>query len=179
MANTWTLLSQGVTLFTADYIANGLYNGSATHTLKIRRVGLLNVVTANPSPLANCVLEIRHYTGVTDYSGETPIVPISHDTTNGALDACQGGKAGAFDDGTGTVIRYINWNAFAPSVSQGRPRDWECLVPWNIVWEAAYGNSGLQPLTLNEDEAYCTFVKTASSAATAVIDIWAEFTDES
>jgi hypothetical protein len=179
MANTWTLLSQGVTLFTVDYIANGLYNGSATHTLKIRRVGFVNVVTANPLPAANQVLEIRHYTGVSDYAGETAITPIAHDTTNGALDACQGGYAGAFTDGTGTVLRYINWNGQAPSASQGRPRDWQCLVPWNIVWEASYGNSDLQSLTLNEDEAYCTYVKINASAATAVIDIWAEFTDES
>jgi hypothetical protein len=88
--------------------------------------------------------------------------------------------------GTATYTRVINTsptNQFntAGTLSTATLDELETLVPLNIIWDAGYGDSNVQPLTLrgavSGTQHHMAMVYNVSGAA-GLLDTWIEFTKE-
>lgn len=171
MANTWTLWVQGKA-FVAGGVMAGIMNAGA-RTIKIRRIGFINNQTVAVTGVV-CAGEIRYYTTAT-WTGQTTVAPIAHDSTNSVLDTVQAGYAGTPGGGETNVIRRYTWSSDEPKLTTAQNNEWECLIPLNIIWDAGYGDSNVQPLTLRATQSLIIWNVTG---AAGLVDVWIEFTDE-
>ena len=171
MANTWTALAQGVT-FAATKNMLSILNGGA-RILKIRRIWLLNIQTAAVTGVI-CLGDIRRYVSGT-LTSSTSVTPVAHDTTNTALDTVTIGYAGTLGGTPSTLIRYI-WSSDEPAVSSATSDELETIVPLCVFWDAAYGDTNIQALTLRANEMVTIY---NTSGAAGLVDVKIEFTDES
>lgn len=172
MAQTFTALYPGVT-FAAGKVLAGILNAHATEVLKIRRVGLVNM---QPSAVAGviCAIELRKYTDTAELSGGSTVTPVAHDSANTAA-ASAVFSFNSTPSGTSNLLRRIWWSSDEPSVGTGTVDELECNIPLNIVWDAGYGESDVQPLTLRQDESMVVY---NVSGTVGAIDVWIEFTKE-
>lgn len=172
MASTWTLLIQG-RAFAATTTLAGIINAGA-NVLRIRRVGMLNYQTAAVTGVI-CSGELRHYNTTFSWT-PTAVSPVKHDSGNAALTSVTCGYGGSpSTSGATDVLRRIIWSSDEPAASTATSDEWECLVPLNIIWDAGYGDSNVQPLVVRQNEGF-TYYNTAGAAG--IVDIWIEFTDE-
>lgn len=173
MAQTWTAYYSGVA-FAATKNMAAVLNGHATEVLKIRRVGLLNAQTAAVTGVL-CAIEFRGYfSGSPGLTSSTAVTPVSHDSTNTSPTTATYGHAGTIA-GTASTLRRIFWSSDEAAISTGTLDELETLVPLNIIWDAGYGDSNVQPLTLRQNQ--MAMVYNVSGAA-GLLDTWIEFTKE-
>lgn len=171
MANTWTVYNPGKT-FVAGGAMLGILNAGA-RKIRIRRVGMINNQTTAVTGVITAG-ELRIYTSAS-WSSPTTLTPVSHDSANSALSSVTCGHAGT-PSGTGpSVLRRYTWSSDEPKLSTAQNNEWECLIPLNIIWDAGYGDSNVQSLTLNTNE---LFVIWNITGAAGTCDFWIEFTDE-
>lgn len=171
MAQTWTAYYPGVAFAAGKNMAS-ILNGHATEVLKIRRVGLLNTQTGAVTGVI-CQIDLQVRTGA-GLSGHTAITPVTHDTTNTAPTTATYGHAGT-PTGTASTLRKLFWSSDEPAISVATLDELECLVPFNIIFDAGYGESNVQPLTLRQNEMVTVY---NNSGAAGTVDIWIEFTKE-
>lgn len=149
-------------------------NSHATEVLKIRRVGLLNAQTAAVTGVL-CAVEFRaFFAGSPGLTAPTAVTPTSHDSTNTAPTTATYGHAGTIA-GTPLTLRRIFWSSDEAAISTATLDELETLVPLNIIWDAGYGDSNVQPLTLRTSQ--MAMVYNVSGAA-GLLDTWIEFTKE-
>lgn len=173
MAQTWTAYYPGVA-FAATKNMAAVLNTHASELLKIRRSGLLNAQTAAVTGVV-CQLEARAYqTGSPGLTAPTAVTPTTHDTTNTAPASAVYGYAGTIA-GTGLTLRRTIWSSDEASVSAATSDELECFVPLNIIFDAGYGDSNVQPLTLRQNQMYMHY---NVSGAAGLLDSWIEFTKE-
>lgn len=172
MASTWTLLIPGKA-FAATTVMLGVLNAGAK-VIRIRRVGMINYQTAAVVGVL-CLLDLRRYYTVATWAAPTAVSAIKHDTTNGALDTVTTGHAGTPGGGAGPdIFRRWVWSSDEPVITSGTWDEWECIVPFSVVFNCGYGESECQGIVLRATEAI--FVYNTSGAA-GLADIYAEFTD--
>jgi len=171
MAATWTAYFSGIA-FAATKNMAAILNGHATELIKIRRIGLLNSQTAGVTGVL-CSIEVRKYTGAS-LAGSTAVTPTTHDSTNSAPTTITVGHAGTIG-GTPFTLRRIFWSSDEAAISTATSDELETYVPLNIVFDAGYGDSNVQPLTLRQNE--MAMVYNVSGAA-GLLDIWIEYTKE-
>lgn len=173
MAQTWTAYYPAVA-FAASKNMGAVLNGHATEILKIRRVGLLNAQTAAVTGVI-CQLEMRAYqTGSPSLTTPTAVTPVSHDTTNTAPTTATYGHAGTIA-GTALTLRRVFWSSDEAAISTLSVDEMETFVPLNIIFDAGYGDSNVQPLTLRQNQMALVFNTTG---AAGLLDTWIEFTKE-
>ena len=173
MAQTFTAYYSGVA-FAAGKNMAAVLNTSASEVLKIRRVGLLNAQTASVTGVL-CQLEFRAYqTGSPGLTSPTAVTPVSHDTTNTAPASAVYGHAGT-PAGTALTLRRVFWSSDEAAISTATSDEFETYVPLNIIFDAGYGDSNVQPLTLRQNQ--MTMVYNTTGAA-GLLDTWIEFTKE-
>lgn len=173
MAQTFTAYYSAVT-FAASKNMGAILNGHATEVLKIRRVGLLNAQTAAVVGVL-CQLEMRAYqTGSPGLTAPTAVTPTSHDTTNTAPTTATYGHAGTIA-GTPLTLRRVFWSSDEAAISTATSDELETFVPLNIIFDAGYGDSNVQPLTLRQTQMAMVFNTTG---AVGLLDTWIEFTKE-
>lgn len=172
MAQTFTVLYPGIS-FAAAKVMGGILNGHATEKIKIRRVGILNMQTAGVTGVT-CAIELRLYTGTATLTGGTAVTPTKHDSTN-TNPTTATYSHNSTPGGTSNILRRIWWSSDEPSISAGTIDELETNVPMNIVWDAGYGESAMQPITLNQDESFLVY---NVSGAAGILDTWIEFTKE-
>jgi hypothetical protein len=173
MAQTWTAYYSAV-VFAAAKNMGAVLNSHASEILKIRRVGLLNAQTAAVTGVL-CQLEFRAYqTGTPGLTGSTAVTPVSHDTTNTAPTTATYGHAGTIA-GTALTLRRVFWSSDEAAISAGTLDELETMVPLNIIWDAGYGDSNVQPLTLRQTQMALVYNTTG---AAGLLDTWIEFTKE-
>lgn len=173
MAQTFTAYYNGVA-FAATKNMAAVLNGHASEILKIRRVGLLNAQTAAVTGVL-CAVEFRaFYAGSPSLTSSTAVTPTSHDSTNSAPTTATYGHAGTIA-GTPLTLRRIFWSSDEAAISTATLDELETLVPLNIIWDAGYGDSNVQPLTLRQNQ--MAMVYNVSGAA-GLLDTWIEFTKE-
>lgn len=172
MAQTFTAYYSGIAFAAAKTMA-GIVNGHATEVLKVRRVGLLNAQTAAVTGVL-CQLEFQFLTGTASLSGGSTITPITHDTTNTAPTTATYSHNSTIA-GTQNVLRRVFWSSDEAAISTGTIDELETMVPLNIIWDAGYGDSNVQPLTMRQDKG-CAVVNTTGAAG--LLDTWIEFTKE-
>jgi hypothetical protein len=173
MAMTFTSYNSGIS-FAASKVMGGIYNRHASEILKIRRVGLLNGQTAAVTGVL-CNLEMRLTTGTPTWTTPVAGVLTSHDSTNTAPTTYDQGNSGTFSGGTSTALRRTNWSSDEAAVSAATMDELECFVPLNIIFDAGYGDTNVQPLTLNQNQMAHVF---NVSGAAGLLDVWLEFTKE-
>jgi len=173
MAQTFTAYNLGVS-FAASKVMGGIYNQHASEILKIRRVGLLNGQTAAVTGVL-CNLEMRLTISSPTWTTPTGASICSHDSTNSAPTTYSHGYAGTFSGGTSYTLRRTNWSSDEAAVSSNTTDELECFVPLNIIFDAGYSDSDVQPLTLNQNQMAHVF---NVSGAAGLLDTWIEFTKE-
>ena len=171
MAQTWTAYFSGIA-FAATKNMAAVLNGHATELIKIRRIGLLNSQTAGVTGVL-CSIEIRKYTGAS-LTSPTAVTPTTHDSTNTGPTTITVGHAGTIG-GTPFTLRRIFWSSDKAAISTATSDELETYVPLNIVFDAGYGDSNVQPLTLRQNE--MAMVYNVSGAA-GLLDVWIEYTKE-
>lgn len=173
MAETFTAYYSAVT-FAASKNMAAVLNSHASEVLKIRRVGLLNAQTAAVTGVL-CQLEMRAYqTGSPGLTAPTAVTPVSHDTANTAPTTAVYGYAGTIA-GTPLTLRRVFWSSDEAAISTATNDELETYVPLNIIFDAGYGDSNVQPLTLRQNEMALVFNTTG---AAGLLDTWIEFTKE-
>lgn len=173
MAQTFTAYYSGVA-FAASKNMAAVLNSHATEILKIRRVGLLNAQTAGVTGVL-CQLEMRGYfAGSPGLTAPTAVTPTSHDTTNTAPTTATYGHAGTIA-GTATTFRRVFWSSDEAAISTATIDELETFVPLNIIFDAGYGDSNVQPMTLRQTQMALVFNTTG---AAGLLDTWVEFTKE-
>lgn len=170
MANSWTLNVTAL-VFGASKVMHGIRNGGS-RVLRLARVGMLNNQTAGVTGVA-CLLELRKYPATCTWT-PTAVAPVSHDSTNSALDTVSTGHSGTPAGSTPVAIRRVFWSSDEPSVSAATSDELECFVPLNVIWDAGYGDADVQKLAIRTGEMFCTF---NMSGAVGLVDTWSEFTD--
>lgn len=173
MAATWTAYFPGIAFAATKNMAAILNGGS--RVLRIRRCGFLNAQSAAVTGVA-CYGEIRKYTGAS-LSGNTPVTPISHDSTTGALSSVTCASAGTVagtEVGSGPLRRYF-WSSDEPKLSTAQNNEMEAFPMLNVQWDAGYGDSNVEPVSIRANEMFCVYNITG---AAGLLDVWIEFTDE-
>jgi len=171
MAATWTAYFQAVAFAATKNMASVL-NGHATEIIKIRRVGLLNSQTAAVTGVL-CSMELRKYTGAS-LGTPTAVTPTTHDSTNSAPTTIVVGHAGTIG-GTPFTLRRLFWSSDEAAISAATSDELETYVPLNIIFDAGYGDSNVQPLTLRQNEMLTVY---NVSGAAGLLDVWIEYTKE-
>lgn len=173
MAQTFTAYNQAV-VFAAAKNMGAVLNQHASEVLKIRRVGLLNAQTAAVVGVV-CQLEMRAYqAGGVNLTAPTAVTPITHDTANTAPTTAVYGYAGTIA-GTALTLRRVFWSSDEAAISTATNDELETYVPLNIIFDAGYGDSNVQPLTLRQDQMALVYNTTG---AVGLLDTWIEFTKE-
>lgn len=173
MAQTFTAYYSGVA-FAAGKNMAGILNGHATEVLKIRRIGLLNAQTAAVTGVLT-QLELRKYPATSTLTAPTAVTPTTHDSTNSAPTTATYGHAGTWGGGTPVVLRRIFWSSDEAAISSATSDEFETYVPLNIIFDAGYGDSNVQPLTLRQGEGVSVY---NTVGAAGLLDCWIEFTKE-
>lgn len=171
MAQTWTAYFPGIA-FAATKNMAAVLNTHATEVIKIRRIGLLNSQTVGVTGVL-CSIEVRKYTGAS-LTTPTAVTPTTHDSTNTGPSGITVGHAGTIA-GTPATLRRIFWSSDEAAISTATSDELETYVPLNIVFDAGYGDSNVQPLTLRQNE--MAMVYNVSGAA-GLLDVWIEYTKE-
>jgi hypothetical protein len=173
MAQTWTAYHSGI-VFAAGKVMGGLYNNHSSEVLKIRRVGLLNGQTSAVTG-AICALEMRSCI-VSSWSAPAAVVPSTHDTNNSLPTTYTSGNAGTLTPtGTPLVFRRTNWSSDEAKLTTLTNNELECFVPLNVLFDAGYGDSNVQPLTLRQTNMGYVW---ATVGTAGLLDTWIEFTKE-
>lgn len=176
MANTWTLYRAGDWSGGSGTVLLGLMNESAARVLKVRRIGVTNTEDGSVGSAVKIVRVVR-YSSTATWTGHTPIAPMAHDTQNSALVDYKAGHGGTEGGGAGPhIFRQYYYSADEPVVGGISWDNMETLVPLGIIFDAAHGESEMQPLTLREDES--CICESLAASGTQDTDFWMEFTDE-
>lgn len=173
MAQTFTAYYSGVA-FAASKNMAAVLNGHASEVLKIRRCGLLNAQTAAVTGVL-CQLQARVYqSGSPSLTAPTAVTPVPHDTTNTAPTTATYGHAGTIA-GTAQTLRSVFWSSDEAAISTATSDELETFVPLNVIFDAGYGDSNVQPLALRQNQMFLVFNTTG---AAGLLDTWIEFTKE-
>ena len=171
MAQSSTTYFSGIA-FAATKNMGAILNSHATELIKVRRAGLLNAQTAAVTGVL-CAIEFRFYTSAT-LTSPTAVTPTQHDSTNSAFTTATVGHAGTIG-GTPVTLRRIFWSSDEAAISTATMDELETFVPLNVIWDAGYGDSTIQPLTLRTSQMAMTY---NASGAAGLLDSWLECTRE-
>ncbi len=172
MAATFTAFQAGVTFASGKHMIS-LFNGAGSgRILRVYRAWLLNNQTAGVTGVMT-TLELRRSSA---QSGGTAITPIKHDTNSSNLPAqvlCA--QSATVTAAAGDVFRKIMWSNDEPATGVGTNDELECIPALMEIWNAGYGDSNVEPITLREGQGL-TLLHTGTSAV-GNVDVGFEFTD--
>lgn len=172
MAATFTLNGIGLTFANGKHMLS-LFNGVGSgRVIRVKRVVLLN----NQTAAVTGVLTTFSLRRTSAQSGGTSVVPTKHDTASASLPGTITAATGATVTNTADVpFRNFMWSNDEPAAASASNDELECLVPLNTVFDAATGDTDIEPITLRPGEGL-TLHHTGTTAV-GVVDIAFEFTD--
>jgi hypothetical protein len=172
MAATFTAAFLGVAFGNNKSMA-GLFNGAGSgRVLRVKRIWVLNNQTSGVTGVLT-TFSLRRSTA---QSSGTSVTPVKHDTASSTLPAqvlCAHGAT--VTSATADTFRNWMWSNDEPAASSGTSDEFECLVPLNLIWDAATGDADLEPIVLREG--FGIDVRHSGSSAVGVVDVYVEFTD--
>lgn len=169
MAQTYTAGYSGIT-FAANKSMLSIFNGSGSgRIVRVYRAWVLN----NQTSAVTGVLTTFRIERTSSQSGGTSITAVKHDTTNENLPAQVVIATGATITASGTLRTFI-WSNDEAAVGTGTWDEFETLIPLCCVWDAGYGDSNVQPITLREGEGFS--ITHTGSTTVGNCDIFIEFT---
>jgi hypothetical protein len=170
MAATFTVTVQG-TAFASNKSLLSLFNGAGSgRILRVYRVWMLNHQTAGVTGVMTAC-ELRRITAST---GGTAQTPVKHDTASAALPAQVTAATGPTDT-VSDLFRRILWSGDEPAVGAGTNDELECLPELGKIWDAGYGDTNVEPITLREGQGIS--VRQPGANTIGVVDVMIEFTD--
>lgn len=172
MAETWTVITTAKAFVATAHMLL-CWNADAAKVVKIRRVWILNCHTASITGVVT-TFELRKLSART--SGGTTVTPTTHDSTNTQLP-----DADIYFEHGGTytnsdLLRRVIWSNDEVAVSGATWDEWETIIPMMCVWDAGYGDSNVQPLTLRQNQGFTVYH--AGSTTVSSVDIMMEITVE-
>lgn len=172
MAATFQLFQAGVTFASSKHMLS-LFNGSGSgRVLRVYRALILNNQTTGVTGVMT-TFELRRSSA---QSGGTSVTPIKHDTNSSSLPAQVLSAQGATVTASASdVFRKMMWSNDEPATGTGTNDELECIVPFMYVWDAGYGDTNVEPITLREGQGL-TLLHTGTSAV-GNCDAAFEFTD--
>jgi len=171
MADTWRATAQGVAFASGKSMLDIFNATGSSRVLRVRRAYQFN----NGLTLVTGVLTNMRLYRTSAASAGTAVTPVAHDTGNTALHAnITAGHNRTVTDGD--LFRQYIWSNDEPTVSAATMDEWELLVPFAEVWNAGYGDSNVQPITLRENQGF--HIKNQGSTAVGTNDFEIEFTNE-
>lgn len=173
MAQTFTAYFSGIA-FAQNKNMGAILNTSASEVLKVYRIGLVNAQTVGVTGVIT-EINVRLIQTSATLTSSTTITPTSHDSTNTAPASATYGSAGTIG-GTPATIRRTIWSNDEPATGVLTNDEMECFIPFNIIWDAGYGDSNVQPITLRQNQ--MLYVFNVTNTAVGTLDVWMEFTKE-
>jgi hypothetical protein len=169
MADTWRATSQLV-FFANSKSMLDLFNGSS-RVLRIRRAYQFNNGIVAVSGVLTTMRIFRSVSSI----GGLAVVPVSHDTTNLALDASiTAGTGRTVVDGD--LFRQYIWSNDEPVTGGATIDEWEVMVPFAEVWDVGYGDADVKPFTLRSGSGFN--IRHQGVTAVGSNDFEIEFTNE-
>lgn len=169
MAQTYVAAFVGVTFGNNKSMA-GIFNGSGSgRVLRVKRVYVLNNQTT-PVTGVLTMFEVRRSTA---QSGGTSVTPTKHDTASENMPAQVLTAHGATVTSSG-VLRRFAWSNDEPTASTSTWDEFECVPTFMCMFDAATGDTDLEPLVLREGEG--VDVRHTLTSTVGVVDIIIEFT---
>ena len=171
MAQTYTQSAIAVAFANNKSMA-AIFNGAGSgRVVRIKRIWVLN----NQVSAVTGVLTTFELRRISADSGGTAITATKHDTASENLPAQvivnTGGTVTLTSD---VAFRKFMWSNDEPAVSSATNDELECLVPMNCVFDAATGDTDIEPITLRSGEGLS--VQHTGSSAVGVADVFVEFT---
>lgn len=159
----------------ANKVMAYIQNNHASEVIKIWRCGLLNAQTAAVTGVI-CMLEARFCTAATFTGAATTGCTVQlHDTNNTAPTTYAYGTATTITPTASQPLRRVFWSSDEPKLTTAQNNELETVVPLNIIFDAGYGDTNVQPLTLRNGN--CFYIVNTTGAA-GLLDVWIEFTKE-
>ena len=143
-ANTWQSATQGVAYGASKHMLDVHNASTSARAIRIYRAYLFNNGTAAITGVLNTA---RINTLNSTASGGTAVTPIAMALANSALDAA---TTSGFNR-TLTVEAILRQVLHSPDEPVVTTLDWDsmgCLVPFAEWWNAGYGDTTIQPVTL-------------------------------
>lgn len=172
MAATFTAAAIGATFGNAKHMLS-LFNGSgSSRVLRVKRVWVLN----NQTTAVTGVLTTFSLRKTSAQSAGTAIAPTKHDSASSNLPAQILCATGSTVTNTSELpFRNWMWSNDEPAASSGTNDEFQCLVPLNCIFDAATGDTDIEPIVLRQGEGLT--VQHTGASAVGVCDIFIEFTD--
>ena len=172
MAATYTAASIN-TAFANLKSMMSIFNGSGSgKTLKVYRIWIINSQLTAVTGVV-ITLALRRITACTV---GTPITPVKHDTNSANLPAQVIVGTNNTDTISAVTYRLIRRDNDEPAVAGTGTNELSMLFPMNLIWEAGYYDSNVEPLTL--PEGYGIALRCETSTVVGSLDVYMEFTAE-
>lgn len=181
MANTWRVVANGIPFTTFNESMFAIHNANASAVVKIYRVILLNNQTTGFTG-SQGLLHLQRLTGATIITGNWTFTPVPMDSNNSALSGITcASKILALTPTTREVFERVAWSNDEPSLAAGNIDEFETFTPYSTIWDSAYNNAVVEPLTLRNGQTLSLvnygFASTLPANA-GLIDVITEFTVE-
>jgi len=172
MAATYRVKASNV-VFGSGKSLLALWNGAGSaNVLKVNRIWLLNNQVGTAAG-TGVIIELQIVL-ITAHTASNKILPVKMVQTSAALDvnvACSSGATVT----ESSIFRRVSWSGDEPAQSELTTDTLQLIPSLNLVWDAGYVGSGLEPLTLNASQGVHVKCVTATTA-TYMGDIIIEFT---
>lgn len=173
MANTWTAIASGVTHSTTAKVYLQLFNGGA-RTLRVYRIWVINAnVTAVTGVLP--VIQINRITTAASGGSPVTITPVAHDSNNSALVSVTCNTANTTAT-LGALFKRITYSSDEFAVGVYKVDNLQGLPELSLIYDAGYGDSNVEPITLPINNGIVVYSPGITSAA-GNCDVIIEFTD--
>lgn len=171
MAATYTLKGYNLGLNTSKSMIS-IWNGAgSTDILKINRIWLMNH-QVGVAAVTGALVEL-HLKLITTHTTGTLLFPLKRISTSPNLHSAVVCSTGA-TVGESSLFRRIIWSGDEPTSSEYNMDTFGVIPNMNLVWDAGYVGSGIEPITLNASQGIT--LRCQSTVTVGVMDIMIEFT---
>lgn len=171
-AASFTALGQGIA-WGASKNMFSLYNTSASLVCRIYRVWMTNPQTSNVTG-GYALASLGRITSAIAGS-PTAVTPVGHNPANTTLTGLTVNHAGTVATQT-LVYRTIARPNDEIAAAGATADEIANIVPLNLIWDAGYRDTNVQPITLRENEGFNIRTPASPGTYTGTADIRVEFT---
>ena len=177
MANTILCHDEADLNAGADAVIAGVFNDAGgTDVLRIRRFGVINMDDGATSGTGLTRLSLYVYTATTSWTPGTASDEHVMDTAYASPAHLVAGFGGTpTTTGDTYLIRRILWDSTPSTLNIGTAAEWECFVPFGVMFDGGYHDTAVQPIVLRADQACFLISQTQVDNS---IQWYAEVTDE-
>ena len=157
MANTWQAVQAAVTFAANKFMLDVFNSSSSTRYIRIYRAYYFN----NQTEAITGVLNVMRVGISSASTGGTAVTPITMDSSNATLNA----NTTAGHNRTVTSSSVLRTLLTSPDEATVTTLDWDALatlVPFAEIWNAGYGDTNIQPVTLRASESRGFYIQSVT-----------------